>query len=342
MANTPSYSTLNVLLQGLNSGLNIFASGQGPRIDSESSSDEAESNGSPRQFSNGGVSSVVGMTLNNIGNDDGGEKILSVEETTKPAASTDNATMGKSKRKKASTAKKNKKETKETTSTSNANDGATLTKDPSEDPPRKRLNNPLEMGAAFEQGYDSDGWLGPERGTNPKELEALDEDELKADDVVIEPCFMPISDDTLNGLTVSQIKHELLIRNVGLPRSKKKASLLSHLKDALAKKVPVYPPGQRTKPNGEDMADFEVGAKWIELIPDLNVDEPINEAFPNGRALNIPAAEAGVPPKPKQSFSRLFVYWSAERPAAVCFLEEACVIKRISASRVCRSFLSYV
>lgn len=211
MANTPSNSTLNVLLQGLNSGLKIFASGQGPRIDSESSSDEAESNGSPRQISNGGVSSVVGMTLNNIGNDDGGEKILSVEETTKPAASTDNATMGKSKRKKASTAKKNKKETKETTSTSNANDGATLTKDPSEDPPRKRLNNPLGMEAAFEQGYDSDGWLGPERGTNPKELEALDEDELKADDVVIEPCFMPISDDTLNGLTVSQIKHELLI-----------------------------------------------------------------------------------------------------------------------------------
>ena len=121
------------------------------------------------------------------------------------------------------------------------------------------------MEDAFDHGYDSDGWAGPERGTDPKEVDALKEDELVSK-TITEPVFISISDDALKKLTVSQIKHELMIRNVGLLRSKKKEALLGHLKDALAKNMPVFPPDQiTTTKTGDYMADFAVGAEWKSL-----------------------------------------------------------------------------
>lgn len=70
--------------------------------------------------------------------------------------------------------------------------------------------------------------------------------------------------------------------------------------------MPVYPDVQAPEKSPEDMADFAPGAKWIELTPDVDVDEPINEGFTGARALTVPEADAAIPPKPKQSFSRKF------------------------------------
>jgi hypothetical protein len=34
----------------------------------------------------------------------------------------------------------------------------------------------MEKNGAFDAGYDTDGFLGPERGTNPAEIAALEEE----------------------------------------------------------------------------------------------------------------------------------------------------------------------
>jgi hypothetical protein len=71
--------------------------------------------------------------------------------------------------------------------------------------------------------------------------------------------------------------------------------------------MPVYKDGEgpKTKPV-DDMSDFAAGAAWVELTPDVDVPGPTNEGFPEARAQTVPEADALVPPKPKQSFSRLF------------------------------------
>jgi len=70
--------------------------------------------------------------------------------------------------------------------------------------------------------------------------------------------------------------------------------------------MPVYPANQIKKATGDDMADFAVGAYWTELAAAIDVEEPLNEAFALARAPTVPANEAAIPPRPKQSSSTLF------------------------------------
>ncbi len=72
------------------------------------------------------------------------------------------------------------------------------------------------MVEAFCNGCNSDGWEGPTPGTDPKEIAALDEREAGAADLVV-PTHVPTSYDDLKMSRVDNIKHELEIRNIGLP-----------------------------------------------------------------------------------------------------------------------------
>ena len=317
MAHTPQQNTINRLLQGLNNGLNIFKKDGGPRIDSDSLSDEEERIKDMPSILNSNANGIGSVTvadnnvhLNNISNISTPGETTKINVVTSDAMATGKRTPPKHKRAKkppgSAASKKNNK-----ANNSQSNDTKKTT-DPSVDPPRKKVINPLEMEEAFDNGYDSDGWEGPPPGTDKREIEALFEEEVGAGAaaaavcVLTEPKHVPIADDVLNKLTVENIKHELEIRNVGLPRNKKKDSLRNHLKDALSKEMPVLPANQIKKATGDDMADFAVGAYWSELKPDIDVEEPVNEAFPRARAPTVPVEDAGVPPRPKQSFSTLF------------------------------------
>ena len=48
--------------------------------------------------------------------------------------------------------------------------------DPALDPPQRKVVNPMLMTEAFWDGYDSDGWEGPPRGTDMDEIEAANEE----------------------------------------------------------------------------------------------------------------------------------------------------------------------
>lgn len=112
---------------------------------------------------------------------------------------------------------------------------------------------------------------------------------------------------------MAQLKHELKIRQVILPRDKKKDSLRKQLRDALAMKKLVMPVTAPEVEAEDDMADFALGAKWTPLTADADVDEVVNVDFPNARAPTVPAEEAAkVQPLPKQEFSRIF-----DRPPCV-------------------------
>ena len=45
-------------------------------------------------------------------------------------------------------------------------------------PPRKKRQTPKQMAEVLEAGYDSDGWEGPPTGTDPEEIEAVEEEVL--------------------------------------------------------------------------------------------------------------------------------------------------------------------
>lgn len=87
----------------------------------------------------------------------------------------------------------------------------------------------------------------------------------------------------------------------------KKAILLQKLKEALELKMPVFPLSQLgNEKEKDDMSVFMVGAKWVELTPDVDVPEPINEGFPMARAPTVPAKDAKIQPRPKQNFEETF------------------------------------
>ena len=248
MASTPRSGGLGDLLRAVNSGIGALGRRGGPVIDSDSSSDEEEVGDVASNFEDGVVANIGDHGT--IGGDDSTNNTMVATRSNNSLA------------------------------------------DPAVDPPRVQRDEPTGAEEeAFEEGYDSDGWEGPPTSTDPAEYEEVEEDEVDnssrpvVETVLEEPIHVPIADDTLARLTVKQITLELKKRNVGLPRSKKKANLLQRLKEALDKKTPVYPEDQQTDIRGDDdMADFSLGAKWIELEGDVDVDEPINQAFPGARA----------------------------------------------------------
>jgi len=233
MAHTPQKTTINTLLQGLNNGLNLFKKAGGPRIDSEASSDEDEgANGTPT-FLNSNANGIasVNETDNNVHVDKNINNLVS-EQATSIDVSPQDVAMAKGKKKlplkptkmgtkgygvnKNTNKNKNPSKNKSKEAASKGDNGSSKSNDPAVDPPRKKITNPLDMEEAFYNGYDSDGWEGPTPGTDPKEVAALDKGEAGAADLAV-PTHVPISDDGLKKLTVDNIKHELEIRNVGLP-----------------------------------------------------------------------------------------------------------------------------
>jgi len=236
----------------------------GPRIDSSPETD-TELDHSAIVDSNFSVNSV-GLAVDNNGQGNNNNN-LTPKDKENNTPTTNTPTMPNNRKKKAPVKKRKARKA----APKPTND--TAAKDPSDDPPRKKIANPFEMEAATQLGCDSDGWEGPACGTDPTEVKLLDEEVVgKVGKGITEPVFVPIAEDALKKLTVNNIKKDLRIRNVGMPRSKKKASLLAHLKDALAQKVPVFPVDQITTTKGDDMADFAVGAEWKGLMPDVDVD----------------------------------------------------------------------
>jgi hypothetical protein len=180
----------------------------------------------------------------------------------------------------------------------------------------------LEDGV-FDEGYDSDGYIGPDRGTDPEELQALEEDavvhstpppvetvEEEKDDET-SPAHVPITEEEIKALTIPLLKEELRLRRVPFKASLKKEGLIDKLREALSNKSPKHTQeqldtlGSGTKKKKEDdMTAFKVGAWWRELEPmDEQVDEPANEQFPEARAPTIPEDQRQVPIRPKHNYA---------------------------------------
>jgi len=221
MASSPVNWNITSLLQGVNSGLARLR--HGPPVLDRSSSDEDES-----------VHDEIEANTDKVGNDigtkdvtiaDGGQANIQTpvinhgdEETAggnkKPAAKPAKHTKKRAEKKAESRPKNNHKK-----KIDNNDD------DPDIDPPRKTMPNLLEMEEAFDQGYDSDGWSGPARGTDPKEVAATAEESLTetndteqtvtatneatneaATEEVSVPKHVPIDDNALQTLTIPMLK----------------------------------------------------------------------------------------------------------------------------------------
>ena len=296
---TPQNLGVTSLLQGINNGLSFLARNRGPRLDEDSSSDDdvlvASNLGENTNFGDNAQTSTVAALPSPPNNQVNKENEAVVSPT---------STMAKPRKKKARTNKKK---------SPSKNEGPVLNH-PSVDPPRRQVTNPSSMQEAFDAGYDSDGWEGPPKGTDPGELEDVEEEPVTAtkppavtDEATEQPVHVPIDDETLQKLTVKLLKHELKIRRVPTPKgSVKKDVLQQKLREALEKCYPVYPESHWKLSAKDDMSMFAVGAWWDELKPDVNVDEPINNNFPTARAPTVPLADANMQPKPKQSFSATF------------------------------------
>jgi hypothetical protein len=196
---------------------------------------------------------------------------------------------------------------------------------PSADTVPKTHVNALKMleDGVFDDGYDSDGYIGPPRGTDQAELEALEEEavvhntppeppvEEEQEPPEEQPTHVPMTEAEIKQLTIPLIKLELRLRRIPFKASLKKDDLLAKLREALAQQSPKYTQeqldaiGSGTKKKKEDdMTAFQVGAWWRELHPmKEQVDEPANEAFPAGRAPTIPEDDRQVPLKPKYNYA---------------------------------------
>jgi len=314
-AATPQSSSIARLLQGLNSGLSNFIQGGGRHAEAAAPTDDEKAVAANTIFEP--VSAVT-----NFGNGVGDTRNLETpqqDDVVRPAALTRDTqdTMGGSKKaavpsKKVPGPRKRKN-----------NDGTKKKKndcEPSIDPPRATMSNPLEMEDAFQEGYDSDGWIGPPRGTDEKELEDVEEDPITEKETTtqepetapIEPTHIPIPDDAFKKLTIVQLKHELSVWKVKATGLNKKQALQERLREALEHKLPVFSmedlskEKSKGKPKVDDMSAFALGAFWKELTPDIDVDEPTNEGFVSARAPTVPEEDANIQPRPKQSFSQKF------------------------------------
>jgi hypothetical protein len=205
---------------------------------------------------------------------------------------------------------------------------------PSLDVPKATFVNTLEMerNGAFDAGYDTDGSLGPERGTHPEEIKALEEDavtvteptnaakvEIIADIEEDAPKHVPMAEGDTNALNVNGLKEQLKLRRVPFKSTLKKAELIAKLREALDQERPCYTQQQLnnldkknadSKKKVNDMKDFAVGAYWELLEPmEDEVDEPLNNNFPGARPPTKTEEEARIQPRPKHNYN-----WTCDRP----------------------------
>ena len=314
-AHTPQNGHINRLLQGINNGFSLFSLGRdnsgarGENVAAETATEiHDEIVREPNVVT---VANVVDAGDNNTSFDNVNLPPATPQDhnpTPKPVTMDTRKKSAKEKNKSTKNGKTKKAKEKPQPKDNNCH--------PSVDPPRTKASNPLEMEAAFDEGYDSDGWVGPPRGTDPNEEDAVDEKELPeitndaprpapAPTTTTQTGHIPIPEDVLNKMTILMLKHELRIRNVSLPKAKKKADLLAKLREALDKECPVLAAKDLPEKGPDDLADFAIGSAWRQLEADIDVDEPINP-FPLARAPTVSAEEAAVQPKPKQNFSQLF------------------------------------
>jgi hypothetical protein len=191
----------------------------------------------------------------------------------------------------------------------------------------------------FEQGYDSDGEIGPhsfvleEEGVQDFEEEDLpcappgeqqssvpvtgDTEEVPDMSSAAQNGHIPIAEEALLAMKRSVLVEELKKR--GQVVSGKKDVLLDRLRLALEKKMRVgknkkRAPGFKIVENPKmdktrnETAGFLPGSYWKTLVPSSTVAEPLNPSFTKPRAPTIPADEADVVPV-KHDFAEVF-----ERP----------------------------
>jgi hypothetical protein len=136
---------------------------------------------------------------------------------------------------------------------------------------------------AFDAGYVTGGFLGPERGTDQKEIAVLEDDAMsntklvpeqelaekeEADTTAIVPTHVPMTEGEINALNVTGLKEQLKFRLVPFILSLKKADLIAKLRKALDQQQLSYTqeqldalavkPGSKKKV--DDMKDFAVDA----------------------------------------------------------------------------------
>jgi len=188
----------------------------------------------------------------------------------------------------------------------NTNDeNVDLDDDPRIDPPALTLPNLLEMEEAFNDGYDSDGWQGPSRGTLCDEADEIAEEALPVvargtrplpppappiASVAINtaPVHIPIDNETLMKMTAPMLKHELTVRKVSLKGLGNKPKLQERLKKMLQMEQPVCSSTsqiavnnkQKDQKKEDDMSAFAIGVAWKELTLTIDVPEPDDPEHP--------------------------------------------------------------
>ena len=233
MAHTPqTKGFLSGILSGINQGLNNLVGRGGPNLEDDSSvesigGDESRAENSSSNDKNVDVDSGDDSNVN-----------ISATSLVESPSLTQRSTMVDPK-KRAAAKQPQKRRKKKSNNTQRRALPTNTNTEPSHDPPIRRPVNPMRMAEAFTNGYDSDGWEGPPTGTNAEELEAVDVEELPegvdgadevnteealADEEENEPRHINIAEEDLLQMKVADLKLQLSIRNVGLPKRKNKDS----------------------------------------------------------------------------------------------------------------------
>jgi hypothetical protein len=185
--------------------------------------------------------------------------------------------------------------------------------------------------ANFEDGYDSDGEIGPHSFVVEEEgVQDYEEDDLPSgptlaqppvlvavqenpaeDPDVSSPQHIPIAEEALLVMKRADLIVEL--RSRGQVVGGTKGVLLDRLRLALKNKIPIGKKrgikkveNPKTGSTGNEVSGFAQGAYWKPLVPSSVVEEPTNLAFKTAvRAPTVPADEADVVPV-KHDFAEVF------------------------------------
>ena len=152
-------------------------------------------------------------------------------------------------------------------------------------PPRRVLIMPSDE--ALEEGYDSDGNLGPFMSESveddrfvsmnetapeaPTDVTPPPADEVESAAASAAPC---LDEETMNKMKVSELRNALHAR--GLSKNGLKAVLLDRLKAAVAEGVPLVADRPAVEVENTAGTDFHPSAYWKEIDPDgEDIDESI-------------------------------------------------------------------
>ena len=159
-------------------------------------------------------------------------------------------------------------------------------------------------------------WEGPHKGTKQSDIDDLEEKALPTADSTEDnedgggdvesteqpeqppdPVHVPITDEDFDKSTVPLLKHELFIWKVPFKNSMKKPALQGKLREALQQELPVHPVDSSSAPTKRKMIQcqhLQSGAKWHQLEPDIDVEEPSNDGIPGARAPTTPAKDVHI------------------------------------------------